>query len=593
LKYLKILKEVKAVLGIQAKTDHWPIINLLILLSVIIPGCNRSVVTSVNNSQHDNFYDTTLYDIAYLEGTRQRLVGNISDAIKYLDKSLTINPESDGAAYQISQISMVRGDIDNAKKYALLALKLDNKNIWYLNNAANIYFQNKQLDSAAIFYAKIVDLYPEREDVMYNLGSLYIENEDYEKAEKIFKDFRKKYGEENKVLLPLINIYKEKGKNEEAEKLLKNLVTDEPDNTMLLGLLAEHYRATGKNKEAFSIYEKLFKTDPGNSVLQLSYIDFLVDLGEYGQVIDNLNILLLNDNVKREEKLQIFSRLLHENKLFTEMGNEIILSSLIFKASNEADPAIILMVTEVYEKTGKNVEIVDMLMEYINSYPEQYYVWERLLLKLNDLGKTDNLYRYSKEAATKFNMAPLPKLLYALAAIENDEYENALSELQKVRILVNDQPEYMVQILSMKADIHYRMKNFDESFKTYEEALIIMPGDPLLLNNYAYFLSEQNRELKKAGKMIRQCLNIETNATYLDTYAWVLYKSGKFRNAEKVMNSIFVNNKISDPDIIEHYGFIKRKMKDYEGAVTMWQNVLKIDYSRTYLIEEIQKCLEK
>lgn len=591
MKYLKRQKEVKVVSDIPEKADYRLTIKLLIILNIVILGCNRDVVTSVTNSSPDNYYDTTLYDITYLEGTRQRLFGNISDAIKYLDQSLTINPESDAAAYQISQISIARGDIKNAKKYALLAIELDNKNIWYLNNAASIYFHNKQLDSVTIFYERIVELHPEREDIKFNLGSIYIENGDYEKAENIFNDFRNKYGEESQILLALINIYKEEGKNEKAENLLKNMVADEPDNSMLLGLLAEHYRATGENDKAFTIYEKLFQIDPDNNVLQLSFIDFLLELGEYKQVISSLNVLLLNDSFKKEEKLQIFLRLLQEDRLFEEMGNEITLSSMIFKANYEDDPAVVLLVAEVYEKTGKDDEIMQMLIEYINSYPDQYYVWEKLLLKLNDTGKSDKLLKYSKEAASKFNRVPLPKLLYALAAMEKGEYDNALNELRKVRILVDDQPEYMLQILSMKADIHYRMKNYDESFKTYEEALIIMPGEPLLLNNYAYFLSEQSRDLKKAGKMIRECLSIESNVTYLDTYAWILYKSGKYRNAEKVMNGIFGNNKINDPDIIEHYGFIKSKLKDCEGAITLWQNVLQIDKTRTYLIKEIENCL--
>ncbi len=581
------------VLDIQAKVNKWSVINLLILLNIIIIGCNRDVVTSVTSTSTNNYFDTTLYDITYLEGTRQGLLGNVGDALKYLDKSLGINPESDAAAYQISQIALLRGDVDNAKKYALLACELDDKNIWYLNNAASIYFQNSQVDSVIVFYEKIVDLYPEREDIKFNLGSMYVENGDYEKAERIFNEFRSKYGENSQVLLALISIYKEKGENEEAESLLKELVEDEPDNTTLLGLLAEHYRATGKTDEAYSIYEKMFKTDPGNNILQLSYIDFLVEQGEYKEVINNLNILLLNENANRDEELMIFARILGEDSLFAEMKDEIILSSLIFRATHKDDPAVVLLVSEVYEKAGKEDEAINILVEYIKLYKDQYYVWESLILKLNEKGRNDELYTYSRDAATKFNRIPLPKLLFALAAIEKEEYDIALNELDKARILVNEQPEYMIQILSMEADIHYRMKNYDESFKTFEEALDVSPGDPALLNNYAYYLSEQDRELKRAERMIRQCLDIESNSTYLDTYAWVLYKSGKYRNAAKVMEGIFRDKQISDPDIIEHYGYIKSKLKDCEGAITLWQSAINIDKSRTYLIKKIQNCLMK
>lgn len=370
-------------------------------------------------------------------------------------------------------------------------------------------------------------------------------------------------------------------------------MNDDPDNTGFLGMLAEHYRESGKNEEAFLIYEKLFKIDSGHGVLQLSFIDFLADLGEYDQVVSNLNILLLNENVTKDEKLQIFSRLLNDKNLFVEEGDQIIVSALIFNALYKDDPAVALFMAEIYEKVGKDNEAVDVLIDYTTSYPNQYYVWDRLLLKLNDTDRTDELYKYSKAAATKFNMAPLPKLLFALAATERDEYETALNELNKVAIIVDNQPDYMMQILSMEADIHYRMEDYNEAFKTYEEALIIVPEDPVILNNYAYFLSEQERDLKKAGKMIKKCLDIESNATYLDTYAWILFKMGKYRNAEKVMNNIFVSSEVIDPDILEHYGYIKSKLKECDEAVTLWQAVLRIDKSRKYLIEEIENCLIK
>ncbi len=593
MKYLRRQREEKVVLVIPVKDKGRLLIKLFFLLYIVFTGCNRDIVTTIVNDSGKADFDTTLYNITYLEGTRQRLLGNIGDAIKYLDRSLTVNPKSDAAAYQISQISMIRGDINNAKKYALLAVKIDTGNIWYLNNAASVYFQNKQVDSVIVFYEKIVDLYPEKEETRFNLGSLYIENGEYKKAETIFNSFRALYGDNSQVLLALINIYKEEGKEDEAYNLLMKLVEEEPDNTRLLGMLAEHYRSVGDNDKAFSTYENLFKIDGSSGLLQMSYIDFLVDLGDYKQVISNLNILLLNDNVSRDEKLQIFARILAEKELLKAVDDEIILSSMIFKSSYDDDPAVVLLIAEIYKETGRSDKEIDLLEKHIISYPDHYYVWERLLLELNEREQSDKLYRYSKDAATRFNRAPLPKLLYALSATEHEEFDIALAELDKVRILIDNQPDYMVQILSMEADIYYKMENYDSAFATFDNALIVQPGDPLLLNNYAYFLSEQNRDLKKATKMIEECLKIESNFTYLDTYAWILYKSKKYRGAGRVMDDVFENNEINNPDIIEHYGYIMRELNDCKKAVILWQAVLKIDNKREYLIKEIEHCIIK
>ena len=59
------------------------------------------------------------------------------------------------------------------------------------------------------------------------------------------------------------------------------------------------------------------------------------------------------------------------------------------------------------------------------------------------------------------------------------------------------------------------------------------PDNVLVLNNYGYYLSEQEIELEKAKKMSYKTVEKEpNNATYLDTYAWILYKLNDFENAK-------------------------------------------------------------
>ena len=52
------------------------------------------------------------------------------------------------------------------------------------------------------------------------------------------------------------------------------------------------------------------------------------------------------------------------------------------------------------------------------------------------------------------------------------------------------------------------------------------------LNNLAYFLSVANRDLDRANRYIREALYDEpSNPTYLDTYAWVLFRQKDFQGA--------------------------------------------------------------
>ncbi len=49
----------------------------------------------------------------------------------------------------------------------------------------------------------------------------------------------------------------------------------------------------------------------------------------------------------------------------------------------------------------------------------------------------------------------------------------------------------------------------------------------MALNNYAYYLSEQGKDLHKAESMSYKTIKAEpNNGTYLDTYAWILVYGG-------------------------------------------------------------------
>jgi Tfp pilus assembly protein PilF len=148
-----------------------------------------------------------------------------------------------------------------------------------------------------------------------------------------------------------------------------------------------------------------------------------------------------------------------------------------------------------------------------------------------------------------------------------------------------------MQVISIKADVLYRMKDFEKAFQTFDEAIKADKEDITILNNYAYYLAEQNIRLKDAEIMAEQVIKAEkSNNTYLDTYGWVLYKRGKIREAEKIFETIINSNKVDDAEYFEHYGYILKKMKNCNKAVIIWESALKIDSTKTHLFKEIENC---
>jgi len=196
-----------------------------------------------------------------------------------------------------------------------------------------------------------------------------------------------------------------------------------------------------------------------------------------------------------------------------------------------------------------------------------------------------------EECATKFNRSFIAKVLYANGAMENKNFSIALEELRKAEILAGDNKEYLTQVITMRADVYYRMKDYLKAFETFEVALKNNSEDLTVINNYAYYLAEQNSNLKEAELMAKKVIEKEKgNTTYLDTYAWVLYKRGKVKEAAKIMEGIINSGEKQDAEWYEHYGFILKKQKDCKKATENWNLALKLDSTKTNLIDEIKNC---
>lgn len=143
----------------------------------------------------------------------------------------------------------------------------------------------------------------------------------------------------------------------------------------------------------------------------------------------------------------------------------------------------------------------------------------------------------------------------------------------------------------MRADVYYRMKEYSKAFEIYDKILKSNSEDLIVMNNYAYYLAEQNMKLKEAELMAKKVIEKEkTNTTYLDTYGWVLFKRGKLNEAAKIMETIINSGGKPDAEWYEHYGYILKKQKKCTKAIENWNIAIKLDNKKTNLIKEIENC---
>ena len=121
-------------------------------------------------------------------------------------------------------------------------------------------------------------------------------------------------------------------------------------------------------------------------------------------------------------------------------------------------------------------------------------------------------------------------------------------------------------------DIYYQMKQPEEAYKAYDEALKYNDKNIVVLNNYSYFLTLAKQDLKKAERMSAQCIKLEPdNSTYLDTYAWVFFMQGNYTLARIYIESALSKDKTNSSELVDHYGDILFMSGEKEKAVEQWK----------------------
>jgi len=382
-----------------------------------------------------------------------------------------------------------------------------------------------------------------------------------------------------------------KGDLKEAARRTENLIQREPEEMRYKALLADISYEAGDYQKSDSIYRSIIEKDPDNIETQLLYLMNQVYKKEYADISGFLNNVFESGIVERERKASVAGRLLADSAYVKENSQSLEEGLMILERKYPGDEEILSMRPGMYETAGRRDEAIARYEEILKTVKPGFYFAERLILLYAETQEYRKLYDLAEVYSRENNRSIIGKVYYAIAAMELEEYEVADTELNKALILAGNDTGLKVQVLSMMGDLKFRMKDPDAAYGFYEEALKLSPGEVLILNNYAYFLAEGDRDLKKALKMAEEVMRREgDNPTYIDTYAWVLYKLGRHRNAWKVMQRIIDAGEASDPEVLEHIGYILYELGRCDEAAEYWKESLEKDSTKTYLVEEIRKC---
>jgi tetratricopeptide (TPR) repeat protein len=166
----------------------------------------------------------------------------------------------------------------------------------------------------------------------------------------------------------------------------------------------------------------------------------------------------------------------------------------------------------------------------------------------------------------------LPAIFY----LYDENYDAAIKTLERGEPYYMENPDDSLasELYNLMGDIYHDLGRMEECYAAYDSALTLIPDNALVLNNYAYFLSLDEINLNKALTMAHRANELSpNNATYLDTYAWVLYQLGQYTQAKIYIDQALAAVKEDEESstYYKHAGDIYWKIGDRKNARKFWK----------------------
>ena len=578
----------------------WLFVTVLMLTSC---GGIRSVRTAKTTGKADGaslMKETLLsaeqqrkYDYFFLEAMRMKGKNEYDAAFGLLQHCLDINPTASSALYEISQYYMFLRQVPQGQVALEQAVAFAPDNYWYSQGLVSLYQQQNELDKAAALLEKMVTRFPSKQDPLFSLLDIYSRQEKYNDVISTLNRLEKRLGKNEQLSMEKFRIYLQMKDDKKAFQEIESLVQEYPMDMRYQVILGDVYLQNGKKQEAYDAYQKVLAVEPDNPMALFSMASYYEQTGQKELYQQQLDTLLLNKKVTSDTKISVMRQVIAENEQSSAKDSTqvIALFDRMMKQDMD-DPQIPMLYSQYLLSKNMEQEAVPVLEQVVDLDPTNKAA--RLML-VSAAVKKEDYKQIIKVCEPGIEATPDALELYyylAIAYHQAEQGDSVLSVCNRAleHITPDTRKEVISDFYSIMGDIYHTKKQMTEAYAAYDSALVYNPSNIGALNNYAYYLSVERRDLDKAEEMSYKTVKAEpNNSTYLDTYAWILFEKGNYAEARIYIDNAMKNDGEKSDVIVEHCGDIYFMTGDVEGALKYWKKALEMGSESKTLKQKIEK----
>ncbi len=530
------------------------------------------------------------FDYYFYDALSAKAQGKYAEAFDLFQHCHSLDSTNASVLSELGSFFNVLQEKSKAVDYLSKAVKRDPLNYYYNMVLASLYKEVDQKEEAIDIYKMLLKTNPQKTDIYMALAEAYNDNGELEKAIEALDDLEKNVGIRETITLNKFRLYSMLSKKDSAFEEIEIIIKKNPDNLAYILLLGDLYMQDNQLEKSLEQYEKVKAIDPDYPLLVISMVNYYEKSGKSELAQEEIRTALISPMYDVDMKLQLLTRyisLLQTNKTDTKIANPL------FKTLFDQHPhnsqlnflyGSVLLLQENKEEAMKQFEI------FAEAEPDNPAGWEQML----SIALPDSLDQVVKITEKALKYIPDAYQFYFYlggAKYQQQKYQEALDIFEKGLGVMNEEnPPVKSDFYAQIGDLNYHLGNQAIAFENYEKALKLNPQNLGVLNNYSYFLSVDNKDLDKAERMSEITVKAEpTNATFLDTYGWVLFKQEAYTMAKiYIENAVKYSEDSPSSEVLEHYGDVLYKTGESEKALDQWRKAKEIGSDSKTLDKKIK-----
>ena len=554
------------------------------------------------NGFADDYDVNRRYDTYFLEAMTQRQKGNHTEAFHLLERCQQLRPDASEAYYFLAQYLTEMKQQDRAFDYFRKAAALDSTNITYMETLMQAYIGKEMYKEATVTAERIYNADKSRQEMLEMIYKLELQQRNFEKAVEVLNRMEAIDGKSEQLSLSKSSLYIQLGDNEAATNEVKALSEQYPNdmnyrtlyaNTLMMGGGDDEDLAKERRQKAREILQEVLKEEPDNFRAQTSMRTYYIGEEDTLRADSLTRCILLNPKTAVEDKVTLLRQEIGRSEQDGGDSTRVLalFHEILSQPEPEADMAEFCAAYMNLKKMPRD-SVSAMLERTLQIAPDHASARLQLVQYAWDDGDKERVIELCR-AARQYNPDEMAFYYYqGIAYYQLEDYDHSLEAFQNGISVITEEsnPAIVSDFYSIMGDLLHQKGREKEAFAAYDSCLQWKADNIGCLNNYAYYLSEKNIQLERAEHMSHQTIMAEPrNGTYLDTYAWILFRMERYEEARSYIDQAVANDSAQSSVILEHAGDIYAMCGDTDKALDHWTKAQQLDPKNKFLKRKIKK----